>query len=146
GALALTAWWSAGHGPLDLKITKRNRLAFALGAALAIAVTGSITALSDTLFPAVSLGQGLTADFSSSSPWLVRLRIWHPIIAVIASACIVYVAWKGSNRRLGTSVIHLTALQIAVGLLNLTLLAPIWMQLIHLLLADLLWIALVLFA
>ena len=34
--------------------------------------------------------------------------------------------------------------QLAVGALNVMLLAPIWMQLVHLLVADVLWIALVL--
>jgi heme A synthase len=38
----------------------------------------------------------------------------------------------------------LVAAQIAAGVINLILLAPIPMQLLHLLLADLLWIALVL--
>ena len=49
-------------------------------------------------------------------------------------------------RRLGSVTVTLVVLQIAAGLLNLSLLAPIWMQLVHLLLADLLWIALVLFS
>jgi heme A synthase len=40
----------------------------------------------------------------------------------------------------------LVILQLAAGAVNVLLLAPIWMQLLHLLLADLLWIALTLFA
>jgi len=36
--------------------------------------------------------------------------------------------------------------QLLAGLVNLVLLAPVWMQLVHLLLADLLWIVLVLLA
>jgi heme A synthase len=38
----------------------------------------------------------------------------------------------------------LVGIQLAAGLLNLVLLAPLWMQLVHLLLGDLLWISLVL--
>ena len=34
--------------------------------------------------------------------------------------------------------------QLVAGLVNLALLAPVWMQLVHLVLADLLWIAFVL--
>jgi cytochrome c oxidase assembly protein subunit 15 len=37
----------------------------------------------------------------------------------------------------------LVVLQLLVGVLNLALLTPIGMQILHLLLADLLWIALV---
>jgi len=36
--------------------------------------------------------------------------------------------------------------QTAAGIVNIALLAPVWMQIIHLLLADLLWIALVILA
>ena len=38
----------------------------------------------------------------------------------------------------------LAVLQLAVGIANVILLAPIWMQLVHLLVADALWIACVL--
>ena len=36
--------------------------------------------------------------------------------------------------------------QFGAGLLNLVLLAPVWMQIVHLLLADVVWVALVLLA
>jgi len=35
----------------------------------------------------------------------------------------------------------LLASQLAAGLLNIVMLAPVWIQLMHLLLADLVWIA-----
>ena len=38
----------------------------------------------------------------------------------------------------------LVAIQTLLGVLNVALLAPVWLQLVHLLLADLLWISLVL--
>ena len=41
-------------------------------------------------------------------------------------------------------MVALVGLQFAAGLLNAALLAPVWLQLVHLLLADLLWLALVL--
>ena len=40
----------------------------------------------------------------------------------------------------------LVALQLAAGLANVYLLAPVWMQLVHLLLADAIWVAFVWFA
>jgi heme A synthase len=47
-------------------------------------------------------------------------------------------------RRLGGALVAVFVLQIAAGIVNLVLLAPVPMQLVHLLLADLSWIALVL--
>ena len=146
GAMALAAWWGAGRRPIRLDGPNAKMIAGALAAALAIGVTGAITALSDTLFPATSLQAGFAADFSSAAPWIVRLRIWHPIIAVLASAYIAIVALTIRRRPWGTLVALLVALQLAAGVVNLELLAPVWMQLTHLMLADLLWIALVIYS
>jgi heme A synthase len=77
---------------------------------------------------------------------LLKLRVWHPLIATSAGA---YIAFIASNMdrapQLRRGVMGLVGLQIGAGMLNLLLLAPIWMQLTHLLIADLLWIVLVLF-
>jgi len=141
GAFTLTAWYGSGHGPINWRASDSKQLAFALVASLAIAATGAITALSDTLYPVTSLQAGFAADFSGTAPLLLRLRVWHPVIAVVAGLYIAIVAAKLGRK----VVVSLVLVQIAAGVLNLTLLAPIWMQLVHLLLADLLWIALVLF-
>jgi hypothetical protein len=107
---------------------------------LAVSVTGAITALGDTLYPVNSLRAGFAADLAGNAPMLLRLRIWHPVIAIGAALYITTIAVK-----LGGKLVALLVLaQIAAGLLNVSLLAPIWMQLLHLLLADLLWIALAL--
>jgi len=144
-AMALTAWWASGHGAIERSGSNTTALGLALLAALIIAVTGAMTALSDTLYPVSSLHTGFAADFSSASPMLVRLRILHPVIAVAASVYIVITAASTTGaQRLSRIVIALVATQIAAGMLNIWLLAPIWLQLVHLLLADLLWIALVL--
>jgi len=140
GAFTLTAWYGSGHRAIDWRAPNAKPLAFALLASLAIAVTGAITALSDTLYPVTSLQAGLAADFSGTAPILLRLRIWHPVIAALAGFYIALVAAKLG----GKLVVSLVLIQIAAGVLNLALLAPIWMQLVHLLLADLLWIGLVL--
>jgi heme a synthase len=145
-AMALTAWWASGHRGIDWSGPVAQTLLTAIVAAAAIAVTGAITALSDTLFPVHSLRDGLQADLSGASPWLLKLRVWHPLIATTAGA---YIAFVASNMdgaaRLRRAVMGLVGLQIGAGMLNLLLLAPVWMQLIHLLIADVLWIALVLF-
>ncbi|HLI30915.1 MAG TPA: COX15/CtaA family protein, partial [Terriglobia bacterium] len=113
-------------------------------------ITGAIAALGDTLFPAVSLASGMQRDFSSASSLLLRLRLIHPFVAAAGAAYLVWIAvmlmraHQEGLRRAAGRVIVLTMLQLAVGAVNLGLLAPIWMQLIHLFLADLVWIAVVL--
>lgn len=42
------------------------------------------------------------------------------------------------------ALIILLFTEIAIGLLNVLLLAPVWLQILHLLVADTLWISLVL--
>ncbi len=153
GAFALTAWWGGGHGPIRLSGSPAKLLVFSLLAGLLIAVTGAINALSDTLFPATSLLAGWEADFAAGSNLLIRLRVWHPVIAVLAGATIAIIALsiRGKNvslqaRQMASAVAALVVLQLTAGLINVWLLAPVWMQLVHLLLGDLLWITLVLFA
>jgi heme a synthase len=145
--IALTAWWGARPGAgIRLKGRDASACATSILALLAVAVTGAMTALGDTLFPASSLGAGFASDFSSAAPWLVKLRVVHPLIAVVAGVTIAAVAERiGQGSRLARAVMALVTLQIAAGIFNLWLLAPVWMQLVHLLLADLLWIALVIF-
>ena len=152
-AMALTAWWGSGHASMRLPEDRSlaRLLGIAIVAALILGVSGAIAALSDTLYPATSLSAGWAADFSSTAPLYVRLRIWHPVIAVLAGGYIVLAALLVSRaviatRRWGLAVIMLVALQLTAGVVNLWLLAPIWMQLVHLLFADLVWLALVLFS
>jgi heme A synthase len=115
-----------------------------------VAVSGAIAALGDTLFPAVSVASGMRREFSQSASLLERLRIVHPLVAVLGGVVLLAAALAAmrSGRpaagRMGTILAVLVFLQLAAGALNIALLAPIWMQILHLLLADLLWIALIL--
>jgi len=117
---------------------------------LFVGVTGSLAALGDTLFPASSLGAALTQDFSADSAWLVRWRWTHPMIAFVACILLIWLLVRASqrtshwdNRGLSALVLILLTAQYALGVLDVVLLAPIWLQLTHLLGADLLWAALV---
>jgi heme A synthase len=144
-AMALTAWWASGHRAVKFANPQTRTVWPAILSAVAIAVTGVVTALSDTLYPVNSLAAGLQADFAAASPLLLKLRIWHPLIAIVAGAYIaVAISRIDCAPRLRQLVIALVGMELAAGMLNLYLLAPVWMQLVHLLLADLLWIALVL--
>jgi len=117
---------------------------------LVVGVTGSLAALGDTLFPASSLGAALTQDFSAKSEWLVRWRWTHPAVAFLASFLLIWLLVRAAqknahwdNRGLSALVLFLLALQYVLGILDVVLLAPVWLQIVHLLGADVLWAALV---
>jgi len=153
--LTLTAWWSSGGKPIELR--KKDVSVWLLGVGfigmLILGVSGALTALGDTLFPVSSLTEGVRQDFSSTAHFLVRLRVLHPIIAILVCVyLIIIVGWislkvnvKGYNI-LGRVLTALLVIQLLAGLINVILLAPVWMQLVHLFLADLIWITLVMFA
>ncbi len=119
-----------------------------LAATLAVGVSGSLAALGDTLFPAASLRAAVAADFATGSPWLIRLRWVHPASAVVAGMFVLWLvlrSWsrRDSTGRLARIVAGLLAMQFVLGFADVLLLAPVYLQLLHLLGADLYWIALV---
>ena len=151
--LSLTVWWASGGTPLRARgqgIVLVALVAGLLGVML-IGVTGAITALGDTLFPAGSLVEGLRQDLDPAAHFLIQLRVFHPLIAIVVGFYHLFVASLiglfSSDRlvkRFALAVIGLFLIQLLAGLVNLVLLAPVWMQLVHLFLADLVWISLVL--
>jgi heme A synthase len=147
--LTLTAWWTAGEAPVRPGGRAVWMAAFSLGVVMILGISGAIAALGDTLFPSRSLAEGWVRDFDPAANIFVRLRILHPAIAALAGAWLVYYAGATAGRRpdLRTRawvLLGMVAGQIAAGVANLLLSAPVWMQLVHLLLADALWISLVL--
>jgi cytochrome c oxidase assembly protein subunit 15 len=155
GALALTAAWSAR--PAGPALAARGGLATALAAALCAVllagVTGAVAALGDTLYPTTSFAAGLRAELSGNAAILLRLRVLHPFAAVGAGAMLLAVARAALRarpdaqvHRAATAIAALVAVEIAAGAANVLLLAPVWLQLVHLLVADLLWLAVVLLA
>lgn len=149
--LTLTAWWLSGGD----SIAPSRRPAVALvWAALAVglllsAMSGAVAALGDTLYPAASHAEGLAATLSPSSHILLRLRALHPVIAVSIGGLLMFAAPRlaadtdGLAQRLGRTTLLLAGTQLLGGIVNLLLLAPVWMQMVHLLVADLLWIVFV---
>ncbi len=150
-ALTVTACLASKNvGPMRFRSVPL-RLFGALGVTVVVSITGAIAALGDTLFPSASLGAGVQQDFSSASNVLLRLRIVHPFLAILGAAYIIWAAagwlkrsrYEGSARQSSMRVVAVTIFQLIVGAVNLSLLAPVWMQLFHLLIADVLWISLV---
>jgi len=133
-----------GTGMLPILLLGSMVLFVLLGA------SGAVTALGDTLFPAGSLAAGVRQDFEAQAHFLVRLRIWHPLLAIAVGALIVYLAQQvravyrsPETARWATLVTAGYLAQVVLGSLNLLLLAPAVIQILHLLLADLIWLALV---
>lgn len=153
--LSLTGWWASGGRPLTIQMADLKVWLLGIGfiGVLILGMSGALTALGDTLFPVSNLEEGLRQDFSTSAHFLVRLRILHPTIAILVSAYLfIIIKWitnrgkRSGNKNLGRLVLLLLIFQLLAGLINVILLAPVWMQLLHLLLSDLIWISLVLFA
>jgi heme a synthase len=154
-ALTLTAHWCGTDARLRRESVARLGWAFGLAAAalLLVGKSGAIAALGDTLYPAQSLLAGLARDVSPTGEVLVRLRVLHPVLALAGTLLVALAAGRvlqatadAAARRAAWTVSGLALLQLAVGLANVALLAPVWMQLVHLLLADAMWIAFVLLA
>ena len=154
-SLTLTAHWCGAGAPLRRDALARDGWLFGLGAVVLFAVgkSGAVAALGDTLYPAQSILGGLAQDFSPTAHFLVRLRIAHPVLALAGALVTAFVAGRvlqsaedAPTRRAAWLVPAVAVVQIGAGLANVALLAPVWMQLVHLLLADALWIAFVLLA
>jgi cytochrome c oxidase assembly protein subunit 15 len=160
-ALTLTAHFlSTGQRWIDLPLTRRFvGIVEGLVTTIFVGITGSIAALGDTLFPAASLQASFAQEFAAASPWLLRLRIVHPALALVAALFTLWLvaqsrhaapdrptAQHTGRARLSNLLLLLLGLQFALGIADVLLLAPAWMQLLHLFGADLFWIALVLLA
>jgi heme A synthase len=154
-ATALTAWWaSGGRAPRG---RGQRLVAWVVGvplaAMLAVGASGAVTALGDTLFPSASLSAGFREDFSPTAHLFVRLRAIHPLLAamtgattIVASGFVRALRPSPVVRRWSRATVAFVAAQVTAGLVALLTRAPVWLQLVHLLLADGVWIALVLTA
>src|SRR5690606_19012122 len=154
--LSLTAWSASGGALRRRKLDTRVKviLLVSLAAIIFSAISGSMAALTNMLFPSVSISEGFAKDFAESSHYLLRLRILHPISSILTGVLLFFVAaWmkkvfaeEENVQKWAGYLAILVVAQIVFGGATLLMLAPIVMQLGHLLLADLLWIAFVLMA
>ncbi len=154
-SLALTADWSARPGGIVVagRAGLAGLVAAALGMVLLAGVTGAIAALGDTLYPSTSFAAGFRDELSGNAAVLLRLRVLHPFAAVTAGALLLAAARSALRarpddrvRRATVAIAGLVAVELAAGAANVLLLAPVWLQLVHLLLADLVWLSMVLLA
>ena len=153
GALTITAYWLSGGAAVRVggRRGRATLVVLMLGGVLVAGVSGAVAALGDTLFPARTLADALAQDLSPSSHLLLRLRVLHPILAIVAGVLVVAAAPRIPITRDRRGMIHagnaaavIAVIQLGFGVLNVLLLAPVWMQVVHLLAADALWMSLVL--
>ena len=153
-ALTLTCWFSSGKERIDFNVDRKVVLLLLVGVLgiFIVGSSGSLAALSNMLFPSTSIIEGFAKDFSGASPMLVRLRISHPIVSIAVGMFLIFLAgWLkrvSSNDRDVAKWVNILSLlvlvQFASGAATLLLHAPIVMQLVHLFLADAVWISFIL--
>ncbi|MCY7374988.1 MAG: COX15/CtaA family protein [Pyrinomonadaceae bacterium] len=154
--LTLTAWFASGGKSFNFKV--QPKILWLLGAAvfgiLLICLSGSVAALSSMIFPSETLTEGFAKDFSASSNILLRLRVSHPILSISVGVYLIFLAsWIKKTfaenfqvSRWANVLSVLVLIQFASGAITLLTLAPIVMQIVHLVLADAVWISFVLMA
>jgi heme a synthase len=155
-ALALTAELLSNPRFSATTSLRRGRLVFpTLGIlmTLLVGVTGSLVALGDTMYPSSSLLDAIRQDFSATAPLLLRLRWIHPASAFLAGAFILWLLVRAFRRdapakmhALGMAVLLTLLLQYLLGAFDVLGQQPTWLQILHLLGANLFWIFLVLLA
>jgi len=152
GTYTMAAWMaSSAQNGIRLR-NMSGRLKIAVLTTFVVSITGAIAALGDTLFPTSSLANGVAQDFALGSSLLLRLRLLHPAVAILSAIYLLWAAFGAMQdrsdedplRKSGMRVALMVVVQILAGFANIYLLAPVWMQLTHLLIADVLWIAVVL--
>lgn len=150
--LTYTLWVIEGYAkPTFAAVPTRTKallgLAFAL---LAVAATGATTSLADTMFAAETLAEGIRQDFDRESELIVRLRVLHPVVAIAAGALIVWFTWRHldeiearGHAFAARLLVFGVVVQGSLGFVHIALVTPLVTGLAHLLIAQVLWIALV---
>jgi heme A synthase len=153
--LTVTAWLSnkrSVNRKHNMRIVN-NLLLIGIIASILFSAMGAITALGDTLFPPQSLLTDIQREFDSESHFLIRLRAIHPIVAILTSGYLIFVIQFIKTKQIDVQVDlrgkwlqGIIMVQVLAGGLTILTLAPLFMQILHLLLADIFWISLVLFS
>jgi cytochrome c oxidase assembly protein subunit 15 len=140
-APAVVSW------PASVAARWERWLRVALIGVIVVAAVGAIVALGDTLFPSETLAEGFAADLDPAAHFLIRLRVWHPAIAVVISALLITIVVRSEAmdepalRTPARALVWLVVGQVALGAANLLTLAPLPLQMAHLLMSNLLWVA-----
>lgn len=102
---------------------------------LMVSVSGAIASLSTTLFPTISLFQGILADLNQASHPFIKLRIVHPLLAL--SIMTGFIIWLHIKNQMRLALEILFAM--CIGIITLITLSPVPLKIIHLGIAHVLW-------
>lgn len=102
---------------------------------LLLPMTGAIAALSSTLFPTISVWQGIVDDFTHNEHLFIRLRVLHPVLAITIASGFAYWLMAKNQTRLAFEFF----VAMAIGLVTLLTLSPVYLKLVHLAMAHYLW-------
>ncbi len=149
GTLAATVVYARRDRPAyPLRLAQQGPLTTVLLVAFigmqVLMFSGGIAAMGNTMFPSESLAEGIAADFDPESHPLIRLRILHPLIAIVVGVYLFLALGMARwlkpvphGHRLRQWLLGTYLVQLGVGTVNLALLAPIVLQMLHLGLAVL---------
>lgn len=139
--LVMTRYWLVSGVTSHRRFRDERALVWIGVGMLVIAATGAVTALADTLFPKEF--DARTA-MTAGEHFLTRLRVAHPVVAVVAGAAAAWFAarhFEGRGSGPAKIVLGAVVIQIVLGAANVALLTPLALSLVHLLVADILWMA-----
>ena len=115
---------------------------------LIIAVTGALNSLADLLY----IESMPASQKNNIYNFLISVRALHPFIAITGGITIAYIFLTFSDRLLAIYqkkliiiILATIGVQFFIGILNIFLMTPLIIQIIHLVLANILWISIVLF-
>ena len=150
-ALGLTAWWAhlGVARAMSLWEPRHRPVVLASLAVLTLAWTGSWAGLATTAFPAESFSQGV-GQYVDPEHVLIYLRIFHPAVAIGAVYLLFRLAIAArrsapdrATSAIASGVSALAVAQLVIGPLTILLLQPVQLRLLHLFLADLLWLGVI---
>lgn len=105
-----------------------------------LGVSGAISALGHTLDPVPDV---LRESVKPDAFWMVKLQPYHPYVSLAVAMFLVLIATLISNLRPSAEVRRASVImvgtffaELTVGLINILLKAPVWLQMLHLALAD----------
>ena len=149
-SLVLILFWASEseNRSISKEYSRGRFLIAAIGIVMVITITGTINSLADTLY----FSDQVVVEETPIAQLLVSVRAVHPLVAIIGAFLIVgsiYMVMedpKVTYSGLGFGIFGILFLQIIVGILNIALLTPVETQIIHLSLADALWVLLIFFS
>ena len=152
GSIAVAALASMGFDRIRVRGQGAVAWMVTVGALcmMLLGISGAISALAHTVKPTDDV---IGAALQSGTHWLVRLQPFHPLISVTVGLYLCLAAGLMQHLRPDPKVkfaaqlmIGMYVAQLALGVLNIYANAPIAVQMLHLVVADLNWVSLIVLA